>query len=71
MSLPPANEVSEGNVFTGVCLSTEGGPLSRDSLSEGSLSGGSLSRGVFLSGGRVFLSRGVCPGGFLSGLPIW
>ena len=27
--LPPANEVSKGNVFTGVCLSKEGGTLSR------------------------------------------
>ena len=41
-SLPPANEVCEGYVFTGVCLSTR----------EGSASGGSASRrGVCIQGG--------------------
>ena len=48
ISLPPANKVCEGYVFTGVCLSTVG---SR-SLSGGSLvsAGGSLSRGGFCKG---------------------
>ena len=38
--LPPASEVCEGNVFTGVCLSTGGGSLSRGGL----YPGGSLDR---------------------------
>ena len=33
--LPPANEVCEGNVFTGVCLSMDGGSLSRSDLCPG------------------------------------
>ena len=73
--LPPANEVCEGYVFTGVCLSTGGilvsvkgvsdwGSLSRGSLPGGCLSrrplsGGSLSREVSTQGS---LSRGFCPG---------
>ena len=48
--LPPATKLREGNVFTPVCHSVQGGSLSRGSLSrgvsvEGSLRGGSLSRG--------------------------
>ena len=73
--LPPTNEVCEGKVFTGVCLST-GGSLSREggeSLSRGisvqgvsaqvALSRGSLYMGS-LSRGRGSLSRGgsLCPG---------
>ena len=37
--LPPANEVCEGNVFTGVCLSTGGCIYPGRSLPGGSLSG--------------------------------
>ena len=54
-SLPPTNEVCEGYVFTGVCLST-GGSLSRGSVWGGSLSGGSL------SGGGLCPGRGLCHG---------
>ena len=54
--LPPANEVCEAYVFTGICLSTGGGRFSLQgvsvqglsvwgSLSRGSLSGRSPSRG--------------------------
>ena len=49
--LPPTNEVYEGNVFTGVCLSTGGGVLS-------------LSRGVSVWG--VSVQGSVCPGRCLS-----
>ena len=53
--LPPANEVCEGYVFTGVCLSTgwisvQGGSLSRGGLCPG---GRSLSRGVSVFGESV------------------
>ena len=59
--LPPANEVCEGYVFTGVCLSTRGrvsvqggGSLSRGVSVRGwSLSGGSLSRGFSVWGVSV------------------
>ena len=47
-----ANDVCEGDVFTGVCLSTRGGGL---------CPGGSLSRG------DLCLVGGLCPGGSLSG----
>ena len=53
--LPPANEVCEGYVFTGVCLSTGG---SR-----------SLSRGVSIPGGES-LSRGVW-GGSVRKTPLY
>ena len=33
--LPPANEVCEGNVFPGVCLSTGGGGVSQHALGRG------------------------------------
>ena len=61
--LPPANEVCEGYVFTGVCLSTGGG--SRSLIREVSIPGwGSLSRG----GGSWSLSRGVSiPGASVQG----
>ena len=60
--LPPANEVCEGYVFTGVCLSIEGslsrGYLFRRGLCLGglcprrvSVHGGSLSRGISVQGG--------------------
>ena len=58
-SLPPANEVCEGIVFTGVCLSG------------GSQSGGGafLSRGLCRGGGvgvqRDLCWGGLCPGGSL------
>ena len=58
MLLPPANEVCEGYVVTGVCLS-RGGGLCRGgkSLSRGGLCpGGSLSREDLCPGG-------LCPGG--------
>ena len=57
--LPPANEVCEGNVFTGVCLSTGG-----MGLGEGSLSRGSLWPGVSVQG-----PGGLCPGHSLSERP--
>ena len=47
--LPPANEVYEGNVFTGVYLSTGGG---------GSVSRGPLGPGRSLPRGRGVSSRG-------------
>ena len=69
--LPPANEVYEGNVFTGVCLSTgggvsiQGGSLTRGSLYRGvSVQGGSLSRGSLSKGGLY--PGGLCPRGCLS-----
>ena len=63
--LPPANEVLQGNVFTGVCLSTRGRfrSLSRGvSIPEGSLSRGSLSGGLCPGGLYPVgsLSRGLC-----------
>ena len=64
--LPPANEVCEGYVFTGVCLSTGGGYLSRGvCVQVGLCSGGSLSRGVSVLGDLC--SGGPCPGGSLGG----
>ena len=56
--LPPADEVCEGNVFTGVCLSTGGGVL---------CPGGGLCLGG-LSGGCLCLG-GLCPGGLCQGDP--
>ena len=79
--LAPANEVCEGNVFIGVCLSTRGvsvqGSLSSGYLSSGSLSmgvsvhgglcpWGSLSRGVSVQGVSVYRDGDLCPGGSLS-----
>ena len=56
-SLPPANEVCEGYVFTGVCLSTPGGACMV-------LFGGAC---VVLFGGHAwFYSGGVC--GFIWGV---
>ena len=52
--LPPANEVCEGYVFTGVCLST----------GEVSVHRGSVSRGVSVQG--VSVQGVLCPGGSLS-----
>ena len=66
--LPPANEVCEGYVFTGVCLSTWGG----ESVSV--QGGGSVQGSLCLRGS---LSRiGLCPGvsvqgGSLSGIPLY
>ena len=69
-SLPPANEVCEGNVFTGVCAQ---GSLSKgESLSKGggvSVQGGGLCpRGGSLSRG-LCPSRGLYPGGPCQGDP--
>ena len=55
--LPPANEVCEGNVFTGVCLSTGGLCPGRFSVQWG----GSLSRGVSVR-------EGLCPGVSVQGV---
>ena len=49
--LPPANEVCEGYVFTGACLSIERGLCSKVSLSRG------------LSSGELSLLGGLCPRG--------
>ena len=52
--------LGQGNIFTGVCLSTGG------SSSGGSLCPGwSLSRGVYIQGGLCPI-RDLCPGGSLS-----
>ena len=58
MFLPPANEVCEGYVFTGVCLST-GGLCPK----------GSLFRGVSVQRGGGLCLGGLCPEGSLSGRP--
>ena len=65
--LPPANEVCEGNVFTGVCpsggVSVHGclcpgeGSLSRWSLPRGSLSSGVSVQGFFVRGGGSLSGR--------------
>ena len=47
LSLPPANEVCEGNVFTGVCLSTGGGHAWLGCA----WSGGMHDRGACMAGG--------------------
>ena len=63
--LPPANELWEGYVSTGVCLST-GGLCPGGLCPEGGLSpGGSLSRGGSVQGGLCpgVSVQGVCPGG--------
>ena len=71
--LRPTNEVCEGYVFTGVCLSTRGvysacngagGCLPRRRLSMGCLPRGCLPRACLPSG---CLPRGVCPGGVYPG----
>ena len=64
--LPPANEVCEGYVFTGVCLSTRGSrSLSKGSMSQGGVSvwGVSLSRGSLSRGGVSVQGGSLCPGG--------
>ena len=67
--LPYANEVCEGYVFTGVCLSTGGSrSLSRGGLhpvggGESLHLGGSLSRGVCVQRGVSARGGGPCPGG--------
>ena len=59
-----ANEVCEGYVFSGVCLSTRGrGLCPGRSLSRGSLLWGSLSREGSLPGRGLCPGRGPCPGG--------
>ena len=55
ISLPPANKVCEGYVFTGVCLSTRGSLSSGVTVQRGLFlwglhPGGSLSRGSLLEG---------------------
>ena len=65
MSLTPATKLRQGNVFTPVCHSVQGGSLSRVSLCPG----GSLSRW-----GVSFQMGGLCPGGSLRENPpppIW
>ena len=59
--LPPANEVCEGYVFTGVCLSTPGGVCMVAGGRAWFFGGACM---VFL-GGRMWLFRGVC--GFSGG----
>ena len=64
--LPCANQVCEGNVFTGVCLSTGGVSVQERGLCsrEGLCPGESLSRGEPLSrdGGLCLCRGGLCPG---------
>ena len=71
--LPPANEVCEGYVFTGVLSVHRGVSVSvwrRVSLQVVSVQGGSLSRVVSIQGGvsvwGVSVQGGLCPGGSLS-----
>ena len=64
-SLPPANEVCEGYVFTGVCLSTWGGGVHGCSGGRG-VRGCSRGVCVVTPGGHVWLLLGggvVTPGG--------
>ena len=65
--LPPANKVCEGNVLTGVCMSTWGSrSQSKGSPSWGVSVWGVSVQGVSVQGGS--LSRGhLCPGVTLSG----
>ena len=70
--LPPANEVCEGYVFTGVCLST-GGVVSQHALQWGVVSQHALQ----VSGGGVPQAHtqegswGVWPGGVSRPTPRW
>ena len=64
--LPPANEVCESNVFTGVCLSTRGG----GALSRGVSVHGSLSRRGSLSGMGICV-QGDPPYGKERYAPYW
>ena len=67
--LPPANEVCEGYVFTGVCLSTPGGGV-RGFIwggMHGFIRGGGM-RG-FIWGVHGFISGGMC--GFIRGGHAW
>ena len=41
-SLPPANEVCEGYVFTGICMSTRWGRVWRGGMHGGGLRGGGM-----------------------------
>ena len=75
--LPPANEVCEGYVFTGVCLSTGGISVQRVSLSRGLCPEGSVSGMVSVWGSlsgwswsRGSLSGGLCLVGLCIG-DIW
>ena len=64
--LPSANEVCEGYVFTGVCLSTGGVSVQGESLSKGvSVLGFSVQEGLCQEGSlsRESLSGGLCPWG--------
>ena len=72
LSLPPANEVCEGYVFTGVCLSTKGGAcvVARGGHAWLLQGGGAcvVARGGMhgCSGGACVVARGACvvaPGG--------
>ena len=79
--LPPANEVCEGYVFTGVCLSTwgslslSGGSLSQEGLCLGGPCPGGLCLRVSVQGVYVWgslctvgsVQECLCPGGSLSG----
>ena len=73
-SLSPANEVCEGYVFTGVCLSTGGGgcmvvgghawlQLGMNGCSRGCIFGGCMVEGVWLQGACMVVGvwlQGVC-----------
>ena len=48
--LPPATKLRDGNVFTPVCHSVQGGSLSRGSLSRGVSVEGVSERGVSVQG---------------------
>ena len=72
--LPPANEVCEGYVFTGVCLSTEGGGV--HGRGRHVWQGGMHGRGVCVAGGHVWrrglgwgcaLQGGMCMAGGMHG----
>ena len=60
MLLPPANEVCEGYVFTGVCLSTGGDICGKGACVAGGMHGG----GVCMVGGKAWQGdvhgRGAC-----------
>ena len=55
--LPPANEVCEGYVFTGICLSTGGGGV------RGRVEGGSALQGGWHAWWRSVHGRGLCMAG--------
>ena len=58
--LPPTNEVCEGNVFTGVCLSTGGGMHGRKGVWRG---GAYVAWGAYVAGGHAWQGACVVAGG--------